>query len=281
MKYMLVWISLSVVLLFGLTQITFAQEYALSSSESEKIKEWNSILVLLLQENRFEESLLYFDKILEVNPNHTDSLLNKGSVLIALGKSDDAVTYFDRLLEIEPNNTKGLTSKAAALANTGKNLNALELYNKALSIDKDNEKIKKSIARLLSITPTISSHTSLKSDNGDPKFDIHIRVTIRNATGDLVSVVESREGRYLPASFTDNVFDDTFEKEIIRSDGQKIEVGKHSVSFQPKNDVIGMLYIEDMINDYAISVFEVFIPYIPVEPDDQLLAEWTISRNYA
>ena len=54
MKYILVWISLSVVLLFGLTQITFAQEYALSSSESEKIKEWNSILVLLLQENRFE-----------------------------------------------------------------------------------------------------------------------------------------------------------------------------------------------------------------------------------
>tara|TARA_B100000929_G_scaffold215389_1_gene172174 strand:- start:1670 stop:2515 length:846 start_codon:yes stop_codon:yes gene_type:complete len=280
MKYLLVWISLSVVLLFGLTQVTFAQDYALSSSESEKIKEWNSILVLLLQEKRFEESLLYFDKILEVDPNHTDSLLNKGSVLIALGKSDNAIAYFDRLLEIEPNNTKGLTSKAAALANIDKNLNALELYNKALSIDKDNEKIKKSVARLLSITPTISSHTSLKNDDSDPKFDIHIRVTIRNATNDLVSVIESKEGRYLPASFTDNVFDDTFEKEIVRSDGQRIEVGKHSVSFQPKNDVIGMLYIEDVMNDYAISVFEVFIPYIPVEPDDQLLAEWTISRKY-
>ncbi len=124
MKYLLVWISLSVVLLFGLTQVTFAQDYALSSSESEKIKEWNSILVLLLQEKRFEESLLYFDKILEVDPNHTDSLLNKGSVLIALGKSDNAIAYFDRLLEIEPNNTKGLTSKAAALANIDKNLNA-------------------------------------------------------------------------------------------------------------------------------------------------------------
>ena len=119
MKYILVWISLSVVLLFGLTQVTFAQEYALSSSESEKIKEWNSILVLLLQENRFEESLLYFDKILEIDPNHTDSLLNKGSVLIALGKSDDAVAYFDRLLAI--------FSSPKVLSNSSKRLIELEM----------------------------------------------------------------------------------------------------------------------------------------------------------
>ena len=110
MKYLLTSLSLSALLVFGLTQIAFAQ-YSTLSLEEENMDELYSNLVLLLQEEKFEKALPYLDKILEVQPNNVPILLNKGSVLIALDRSNESITYFDRLLKIEPNNIKGLTSK--------------------------------------------------------------------------------------------------------------------------------------------------------------------------
>ena len=141
MKYLLVSISLSALLLFGMTQIVFAQDSTLS--EEKDLNEIYSVLISLLKEERFQEALPYLDKILEIDPNNMPILLNKGSVLIALDRSDESITYFDRLLKIEPNNIKGLTSKAAALANIGETQSALDLYDKILSIDKNNEKLRK------------------------------------------------------------------------------------------------------------------------------------------
>ena len=148
----LLLIFTSSIILLTASQITFAQE---SSLQEKNIYELESTLVSLLQEKRFEESLFYLDKILEIDPNHMAALLNRGSVLIELDRSDEAIAYYDRLLAIDPDNISGLTSKAAALTNIGKNLDALELYNKVLSIDKDNEKMQEFKARLLSITPTV------------------------------------------------------------------------------------------------------------------------------
>ena len=86
MKYLLTSLSLSALLLFGLTQIVFAQDSTLSISEEKDLNETYSVLVSLLKEERFQEALPYLDKILEVQPNNVPILLNKGSVLIALDR---------------------------------------------------------------------------------------------------------------------------------------------------------------------------------------------------
>ena len=252
------------------------------------MNELNSIITKLLKEKKFDESLFYLDKILEINPNHTSALLNKGSVLVYLGKSEEAIIYYDKLLKIEPNNVKGLTSKAAALANIGENLNsgkitifqkALELYNKALSIDRDNEKIENDIAKLLSKTPTISVHGSIGEDSHESKYDIHLRVTVRNSADELVSVVESKSGRYLPVNFTDEVYDIFFEKEVVDINGKKSEVAKYSELYTTDNEDIGNFFYEVTMNGYPIHVFEVFPPHVGIESNDQLYVEWTISRK--
>jgi len=276
MKSLLVLVSISIILLFGTAHSISAQDSTLISSEPENMSELFSLLVSLLQEERYEESLFYLDKILEINPNHTSALLNKGSVLISLDRSNESIAYFDRLLAIEPNNIKALTSKAAAFSNMGEYVKALELYNKALSIDKYNAEIEKSKARLLSITPTVSSNDF---ENNDVRYDIHLRVTVRNTSGELVAVIEDSHGRYLPGSFTDYVFDQLFEKEIVEINNQKFEVGKKTEVYQSDNDYIGNFWYEAQMSGYNISVFEVYPPHVGVEPSDQLQVEWTVSKK--
>ena len=278
MKYLLTSLSLFALLLFGLTQIAFAQDSTLSISEEKDLNETYSVLVSLLKEERFQEALPYLDKILEVQPNNVPILLNKGSVLIALDRSNESITYFDRLLKIEPNNIKGLTSKAAALANIGETQNALDLYDRILSIDKDNEKIESEKARLLSITPTISIHGDFGKDK-ESKYDIHLRVTVRNSQGELISVIESKSGRYMPVSFTDEVFDQLFEKELVEINGEKIQVAKYVDRYTTDNDSIGNFFFEVTKSGYKINVFEIFPPHAGIEANDELYAEWTISKK--
>ena len=235
-------VSISIILLFGAAHSISAQDSTLISSEPKNMNELNSIIIKLLKEKRFEESLFYLDKI----------------------------------LEIEPNNIKALTSKATAFSNMGEYVKALELYNKALSIDKNNEKLEKAKARLLSITPTVSSNDL---ENNDVRYDIHLRVTVRNASGELVAVIEDSHGRYLPGGFTDYVFDQLFEKEIVEINDQKFEVGKKTEVYQSDNDYIGNFWYEAEMSGYNISVFEVYPPHVGVEPSDQLQVEWTVSKK--
>ena len=131
MKILLI-LPLSIIVLFGLVQDTHAQESSPPLIQRKTMSELNSIIVTLLEEKRYEESLFYLDKILETHPNHKNALLNKGSVLVSLDRSEEAIPYYDRLLVIEPENIKGLTNKAVALVNTGEKLNALKLFNKVL-----------------------------------------------------------------------------------------------------------------------------------------------------
>ena len=284
MKYLLMSISLFAILLFGTTQGTFAQNSTVFLDEEKDVNEMASNLVLLLKENRFEEALPYLNKLLEFEPNNVSLLLNKGSVLIALDRSDESITYFDRVLKIEPNNINGITSKAAALSNLGETQNALELYDRILSMEKNdekdwNKKITDAKGKLLSQTPTISIYGSIGEDDDESKYDIHLRVTVRNPEGELVSVIESKSGRYMPVSFTDEVFDQLFEKELVEINGEKIQVAKYVDRYTTDNDSIGNFFFEVTKSGYEISVFEIFPPHAGIEANDELYAEWTISKK--
>jgi len=51
---------------------------------------------------RFEEAISYYDKVLEIEPNHVDALYKKGSVLYDQDNYYDAMSYFDKVLQIDP-----------------------------------------------------------------------------------------------------------------------------------------------------------------------------------
>ena len=284
MKRLLMLVSISIILLFGAAHSISAQDSSMISSEPKNLNELNSIITKLLKEKRFEESLFYLDKILEIDPNHTSALLNKGSALIFLGRSEEAIPFYDRLLTIEPNNIKGLTSKAVAFSNMGEYVKALELYNKALSIDNNNKKIGNEIINLLDKTPITPVSGSYDKNNNESIIDVQIKATVRNASGELVSVIENSHGLYLPVSFfTDQVFDEYFEKEIVEINDQKFEVLTYETMHNiiEKDDPIttGFTFSPIKSGSHEIVVFHIYTANIETELDDEIFVEWTIVKK--
>ena len=45
----------------------------------------------------------YYDKVLQVAPNDTETLFKKGDALYAFNDYDEAIQYYDKVLEIDPN----------------------------------------------------------------------------------------------------------------------------------------------------------------------------------
>lgn len=82
--------------------------------------------IILRKTGNPKESILYFNKVLEINPDHLDALLNKGHAFGKIGRYHDAIICYDRVLKIESNNVLGLI-------NTGLCYHYLRDYEKAIS----------------------------------------------------------------------------------------------------------------------------------------------------
>ena len=281
MNILLILIPVISILIFSSINFVNGQESTKPLPEGKDIQEWHAIAIALISENRYEESLYYFDRILNEDPNHTSSLLNKGVTLQRLDRYDQAIVYFDRLLEIEPNHIKALTNKASTLEDMGKFAESAEIYNDALSLDENNKTVKEKLAKVLSSTPTVPCINAPFFGNlVDPKYEINIRVTVRNSGGELISVVESTNGRYLPVGFTDYVFYNAFDnKEIVTINDQRFDIVKKSQTITPSDDAIGLFTMDSSLSGYKINVFEAFTTLVVVEPDDEIYVEWVISRK--
>src|SRR5215204_2584306 len=65
---------------------------------------------------RYDEALQSFDKAFAINSSSVNALNNKGLALDHLQRYDEALQSFDKALEIEPSNTKALDGKASILS---------------------------------------------------------------------------------------------------------------------------------------------------------------------
>jgi len=83
---------------------------------------------------KYEEALRCFDIALEIDPNFTGALGNKGYTLNELKKYEEAIKCFDRALEIDPKDFKSCHNKGRALWKLGKTEEADIFYNRALEM---------------------------------------------------------------------------------------------------------------------------------------------------
>ena len=63
---------------------------------------------LMSKLGKYEDAMIYFDKVLEIDPNHIDSLYFKGLTLSDLGRDEEAIEYFDRVLTLKPESLRAL-----------------------------------------------------------------------------------------------------------------------------------------------------------------------------
>jgi hypothetical protein len=99
----------------------------------------------LLNHERYDEAIEYFDRALEIDPTDSTTLSNKETVLVNkasdladLGRYDEAMEVIDEALSILPNDDVALTNKGVYLSQLERYDEAIEYFDRALAINPGN-----------------------------------------------------------------------------------------------------------------------------------------------
>jgi len=215
---------------------------------------------------KHDEALSYFDRALEIEPNHVGSLSNKGSALGSLGEYDDAILYLNKALEFEPNHVDALNNKAAIFIDQGNYYDALSIFQKVLNIDPTSELAKKYIPRI--------------NDNlGYDTFGGFTDVLVRDSEGKLIAYFKRSYVQVLNHELAINFLNEWDVTEKISLNGTDFEVlqrAYHSDNSKLEG-VFSSLYIEHIEE----QLYMVRAPSwgIPLHPGDQVTHLYTIFKK--
>ena len=101
--------------------------------ENQDAEKWFGLGMKLLESERYEESIVYFDKVLESKSDNYKAWCKRGISLFNLGDYERAIISFDIALQIKPNYKEAITNKIIAF----KNNKIFSSFNKTLSIQLD------------------------------------------------------------------------------------------------------------------------------------------------
>ena len=97
---------------------------------------------LIYNQGNYTGAIVYFDKILSVDPNNIDAIFFKGAALSSMGKSNEsiplinkAIILSDKALTTDPNNIDLLSIKGRALNRLQNYIEAIKYFDKVLAID--------------------------------------------------------------------------------------------------------------------------------------------------
>ena len=88
--------------------------------------------------SKYEQALKYFDNALKTNSRYVEALIDKGTVLMTLGKNKKALESFDKALAVELTDNIARNNKGAVLIQLGKSKDALTWFDLVLHIDKSD-----------------------------------------------------------------------------------------------------------------------------------------------
>jgi len=124
-------ILVSIVFLFSITSLT-------NANSEEDVDLLFQKGLESYQNGKSNEAISYFEKVIEIDPNHVDALSNLGGMLSTIDRYDESLSYLDRALEIEPNHVRALINKGILLAFLGESEDGAFYFEKALEIEPDN-----------------------------------------------------------------------------------------------------------------------------------------------
>jgi heparosan-N-sulfate-glucuronate 5-epimerase len=94
---------------------TYSDKFARQIAVVRNISALNNNGSSLAKLGKYNQSIVFFDKALAINPNNTAALNNKGLALAKLGKYNQSIVFFDKALAINPNYIRALNNKNLAL----------------------------------------------------------------------------------------------------------------------------------------------------------------------
>jgi len=93
----------------------------------------------LFDEENFDESIIYYDRVLALDSSEIDALNGKALALDNTGKHEEAITYYDMVLALDSSEIDALNGKALALYNLGKHEEAITYFDAVLAIDSTDD----------------------------------------------------------------------------------------------------------------------------------------------
>jgi len=93
--------------------------------------------VIQAAQGKNEQALTSYNRALAVQPNHADTLSNRGNVLTALRRFDEALASYNRALAARPNHTGALNNRGVALQEMGRHGEALASFEQAIALQAD------------------------------------------------------------------------------------------------------------------------------------------------
>lgn len=90
---------------------------------------------VLLEAGRGGEAVSYFEKALQINPNHARSHVSYGLILSGMGRDEDALGHYAKALQVDPNLAEAHNDLGTSLAKLGRGDEAAAHFTKALAID--------------------------------------------------------------------------------------------------------------------------------------------------
>jgi SAM-dependent methyltransferase len=107
-----------------------------------------------------------------------DALIEKGSLLHRLGKTEEAIAHFEAAWRIAPDHELTLTNLAVALADSGQRHDAVIAFRKILNLNPENAYVQHQLRRLTSIIVPFW-HTRMLNDTArNDAFERAIKVAV-------------------------------------------------------------------------------------------------------
>ena len=117
----------------------FKKSYSLFDKSLKTLKQDSVMLqerdMIFINLEKYEDALIYLDKILIINPNDVEILIRKGKSCEILGKTEEAIECFNHILSIQPSNVDALRSKAIIFINKEKYEEAMSNLDQILLTD--------------------------------------------------------------------------------------------------------------------------------------------------
>ena len=96
-----------------------------------------------------DESIAYYQKTLEINPNDFQAECNLGNVLMEQGHTDQAIACFQKVLAIQPNYAQANCNLGNALLQRGQTDQAIACFQRAVAIQPDYAKARYDLGNVL------------------------------------------------------------------------------------------------------------------------------------
>ena len=257
-------------------------------ANAESVEELHDAAYQFMKSENFSDAIYAYSKILEMQPNDEQALLNRAIALTQVDSFDNALRDIDSVLLLNPNNKKALNGKAFILEKLDcisykkcGPLESLRILEQMLESDPTNNELENQRNFVLTNIPSFN----VRDTDGD--YLVRFQQILKDSEGSLVSVIDGVGSQVIPTRLLDEYLDekkdtvDIFEKEIVSIEGEQYVKWRFEISgienkrvFYGKWEMITQITVEDVEEqkiEFELELARGMTPAIVTDKGDHYL----------